>query len=275
MADATAWISAPIHATASAWSTRVQSNGGAAPSANTLVSISNFCGALDAASIANLMISVNVFAPDNLIASITPLYKVYGNDPWTNHNFVAADLSVQGLKGNASTKYLDTGLIPTTIYAGSSTNAGLSAYNTMPDLGAGYEIACNDGTNSLLLGCDTSGNAVFWSWSGASNTISVASLTYGLGFFSGNRTDTTHANLYAANSTNAFASLGSTAGMTAVVPVTYPLTIFARNAAGTIQTYSSKRLSFAAVHNGLSSAQCQALYNAVQALRIAFGGGWL
>ena len=275
MADATAWLSAPIHATASDWSTRVQSNGGAAPSANTLVSISNFCGALDAASIRSLMVAVNVFAPDNLIASITPLIKDAGNDPWTNANFVAADITSQGLKGNGTSKSLDSGVLPNGSFA--IGDFGLSIYNTFADNTASvFEIYIGGGSPTGIAS-SASSQALFDAFNATlGRTTSSTPLSFGLGFTSGNRTGASAASIYAANSLNAFSSIGSSVTTNASNPPNLSLLVFATNTGGGVAgSWSKKRLSFAAIHHGLSSAQCQALFSAVQALRQAFGGGWL
>lgn len=275
MADATAWISAPIHATASDWAARVVTNGGAAVSNNTLAAVSNFCGALDAAAIRSLMIAVNIIAPDNLIAATTPLIVDSGNDPWTNTAFVAADLTVQGLKANGSTKFLNTGVIPSVSFV-VNTDGGLTAYNTFADVtaSAGEMGSSTGATQDLVLYVDTSNTAVLDSYN--STTARVTSntpLTFGLGFTSGNRVGA-NANIYAASSTQAFGSIGNVAAAGGTLPA---IAIFtgALNQSGVAASFSRKRLSFAAIHHGLSSAQCQNLYNATQALRIALGGGWI
>lgn len=278
MADATAWLTAATHATADDWAARVVTNGGAAPSANTVAAVSNFCGALDAAGISVKMMLVNVFAPDNLIASITPLYKVFGNDPWTNNNFVAADIGVHGLKGNGTSKSLNTGAIPTTIFSGSSVQGGISLYNTFPDLGTGFDFNVIDAAaNYFGLSCSNAGNSIgtIWNNTAGQGQLSVPGLMLGLGFVSASRVSTSSMNLYAANSINAFSSLGSSATTGGSVPTVQTLYAFARNNNGTIGVWSGKRLSFAAIHSGLTSGETQALFNAVQQMRQAFGGGWV
>lgn len=273
MADV-AWLNPMIHATASDWAARVVVNGGAAVSDNTLYAVSNFCGALDSAAITNLMVTANVFAPDNLIASITPLYKVYGNDPWTNNNFVSSDLSVQGLKGNASNKYLDTGFIATSAFT--TAEGGISAYNTLPDLGNGQDMETVVGSNGYGLQFNAANVSTFFNWATTgSGIITGTSLPYGLGFLSGNREDTTHMSLYSANSIVPFSSIGFQGSTNAGAVSTVSMPIFARNSSGVVSTYSAKRISFAAFHHGLTSSGAQSLFNAVQALRVALGGGWV
>ena len=277
MADATAWISGAIHATASDWAARVVTNGGAAVSDNTLAAVSNFCGALDAAAITVLMSAVNVFAPDNLIASITPLIVGVGVDPWTNTNFVAADLSIQGLKGNGSNKYLDSGVVANAAFSG-TTEGGISLYNTFATIPTTQsEMAGgSSATVNILLESCSGANAIFNCFSNGNGQVSGATnLPFGLGFTSGNRTTASAASIYTANSIVAFSALATSALTNIQNPQAFSIAVFAVNYNAVISRYSGKRLSFAAIHHGLTSAQCQALYNAVQQMRQAFGGGWV
>jgi hypothetical protein len=274
MADI-AWLSAPTHPTAADWAARVVVNGGAAPSAYNVAAISNFCGALDAASITNLMIAVNVFAPDNLIASITPLIKNYGNDPWTNTSFIANDLSVQGLRGDGATKFLNSGVDPSVMLT--TGDLGISLYNTFAEnLANIFETYINAGSLTGLACCNAN-QATFDAYNSTPATgrlIASSSLPYGLGFTSGNRTSTTVANIYTASSVQAFGSIASPGGTNASAPPSgFPYWVFRANGGSSL--FSRKRLSLTAFHHGLTSGQCQSLYNAVQALRQAFGGGWV
>jgi len=277
MADATAWISGAIHATASDWAARVVTNGGAAVSDNTLAAVSNFCGALDAAAIRSLMIAVNVFASDNLIASITPLIKDLGNDPWTNTNFVAADLTIQGLKGNGSNKYLDSGVVANAAFSG-VTEGGLSLYNTFATIPTTQsEMAGGTSTSAnILLESRSGANTIFNCFATGNGQVSGATnLPFGLGFTSGNRTTASAASIYTANSSIAFSEIVTSALTNPQSPQAFSIAVFAANFSNVISRYSGKRLSFAAIHHGLTSAQCENLYNAVQQMRQAFGGGWI
>ncbi len=268
-----AWLSATTHPLASDWAARVVVNGGAAPSNNTVNAISNFCGALDYATVTPLLIAANVFAPDDLIASITPLIVGIGLDPWTNNNFVSSDLSVNGLKGNGLNKYLATGVAPLSAYS-SINDGGITLYNTFADDASPTDCFCGNGSTVFFgLTCDTLGNAQFYSHNAAGAVIVSTNLSYGLGFSSGNRTSATSSNIYTANSYTAFSSIGSIAASGGSLS-NQNLVVFARNY-GTIAGYSLKRFSFAAIHHGLTSSQCQALYNAIQTLRQNLGGGFV
>lgn len=111
------------NADAQDWVNRVYANGGAV-SATTASAVNTFCDAIDAAGIRDRFYRLNLFCGNSdasLNAVRTPLYRgpslsgtQYGNTTDANANFVAADYSeASGLKGNGSTKYLDTGLAMT------------------------------------------------------------------------------------------------------------------------------------------------------------------
>ena len=266
----------PFDAAVIDWSNRVVANGGAAPSLATLGAMNVFYKALQAIGL-GLFKSVCCFVPDNLIAATTPLVHSYGNDPWTNHNFVAGDLTVNGIQGDGSSKYLDTGVIPSIAFASVGTG-GLTLYcsvyvsSTGIDMNAGMSgdatytnvmtlyIAYSDGHMYCDLYAYPTGrmNAVNTSWAG---------------FLSANRTSTSAAAVYKANSTTSFATLASETTGGATLP-TGKIFCMAANLNGP-NYYSKHRFSFSAIHDGLTSAQSQALYTAVQALRTTLGGGFV
>ena len=82
------------------WARKVVVAGGAAPSSATKTALKTFYSALNLAGLLPKMVAVNPFVPDNLIASTVPLIWEAGNEQWTNHNFVAGDLTVNGLIGD-------------------------------------------------------------------------------------------------------------------------------------------------------------------------------
>lgn len=109
-----------LHPDARDWYNRVLTNGGTV-SATTLAAVSTFCASISSAGIRDRFYRLNLFCGDSdasLNAVRTPLYRgpslsgtQYGNTTDTNVNFVAGDYAENtGLKGNASTKYLNTGL---------------------------------------------------------------------------------------------------------------------------------------------------------------------
>ena len=265
------------HPTASAWAANVVTNGGAAPSDGTVSALSTFCCALDSAGLTSSMLAVNCYVPDSLIAATTPLIATACQPCWTNHNFVSGDLSVNGLQGNGSNKYLDLGSQSSPASTALTlTSAGLTCYvpsgganameNTCGICGAG---CCFD------LNLNYSENFGFqcWDWGDAGQ---AAWRPGGIkqGFFSGSRTAADEINLYFANAGTAFSSVASAATTSGGV-ASGNMFEFSEQDGGSPNAYSPQAHSFFAMHLGLSSEQTQALYNAVQALRTALGGGYI
>src|SRR5688572_20820326 len=91
------------------WSTRVIANGGTIPSQSTIKCMENLRVTLIAQGITNKIYSLCVMVPDSVIAAATPLFIHKGYPMWTN-NFVSGDLTVEGLKGDGTSKAMDTGV---------------------------------------------------------------------------------------------------------------------------------------------------------------------
>jgi len=122
------------NADAADWIKRVEANSGSVSTA-TANAVTNFCNAIDAAGIRDKFYRLNLFCGDSdasLAAVRTPLYRgpslsgtQYGNAVDTNNNFVPGNYAETGSSGGllgASTKYLQTGLMP----------------SAMPSLAAGH-----------------------------------------------------------------------------------------------------------------------------------------
>lgn len=106
-----------IHPEAADWANRVRTNGGSV-SGSTLNAVSRFCASIAAAGIRDRFYRLNLFCGTGLNACLVPLYRgqslsgtQFGNATDTNNGpFVSADYAENnGLLGNASTKYLNTG----------------------------------------------------------------------------------------------------------------------------------------------------------------------
>ena len=254
------------------WSARVQANGGAAPSGGTISAIDTFAGSLASSGVWTKINTMNVFAPDSLIACMTPLKVGGGFDPWTNHNFVLADLSVNGLVGNASNKTLNIGLNPATAFA--TLTAGLAWY-AKAVTATGFTMGCYDGTHDLISASKYSDNNAY-SYNSGSSGASASVASPGAGFYFSTRVSSTDHRLYFANSSNAFAqkALDSTSATGAYL--SQPMFMFCVNlSSGSVQLATSDSYSFGAVLLNATSTDGSNLFTAVQALRTSFGGGFV
>jgi hypothetical protein len=261
----------PTFTVVSNWVSRVQANGGALPSLNTTNALSTFVQSLVACGIDGLMVSVNTFVPDSLIAALTPLYVGGGNDPWTNNNFVAGDLSVAGLVGDGATKYLDTGCVPSVVLP-NDTEGGLTIYIDSVGGAAQIDIGSDDGVNYFRLVPNFGGAFYYACWDNGLGRAGGLLAPFA-GFVSGSRINVASSTIYLANSVTALyplVSINTTGGTRPALSIW----CFGNNDNGALQLPTADRLSFSAIHRGLSAVETLCFFNAVQALRVALGGGF-
>jgi hypothetical protein len=262
----------------SAWGAQVQANGGALPSGASMNAVNEFLDGLSQDGTTSLIIAACVFAPDSLIAMATPVIANAGNVLWTNHNFVLGDLTVNGLTGDGATKYLDTGIIPNAT-ALVTTEGCLAAYAYNANTAAvGVEIGASSGSagTDLLLVTNLNGFG-FQTFVDIYNASGgrVALATPGNGFYIGSRTASNAMSVYFANSGTAWSAVGSTGGDgSGLAGAGMKIFVFADGRNNSAQSFCNSTLSFSLVAHGLTSAQGQAIYNRVQTLRTAFGGGF-
>ena len=276
-ADLVAPTSSAGQLAASDWAARVVTNGGAAPSAGTKTALAGFYDAIDTAGILSKMLAVNCVVPDNLIAATTPLIKVLGSDPWANHNFLVGDLTMNGLVGNGSTKYMDTGVIPGA--AGGMTNLtdGLTVYIFTGNNNNEVEFSSYNGAVTQTQLYVYGGTAYFQANDGTAGAGTIAAVESNFtGYLSGNRIAQNDNKLYAASSSLVHGAIASGAGLNSGGPSpTINLFVWCANSGGAPATYSSKRISFVAAHKGLTTTESLAFFNAIQAMRTALGGGYV
>lgn len=279
--DTWTFSTAPFNSMVMDWEARVLVNGGADPSIPTLTAMSAFADALDAANLTAKMIAVNCFVPDNLIAAITPLIKVAGNDPWTNIGpFVVGDLTVNGLVGDGATKYLDTGVIPNVAGgANYATNPlGLSAYFSTTPASPAQDVGSFTGIFDLrAMILELFSGTSYWVYPYDSGSAWMQSAGTPAGYYSGNRTAGNVNDFYFANSGTPHGPLVATNVQNegANLQPSHEIYAFAINASGSPNGFSNKRISFVAIHFGLTQAESLSLFNAVQTLRTALGGGFV
>jgi len=260
---------------ASAWADQVVTNGGVRPGATSIAAAGNFLDGLMTDLIYSKMIAINIFAPDNLIASITPLIKTAGNTPWTNTNFVLGNLSANGLS-SASSGFLKTGVNPNVVYA-SANDAGFTFYANTAGSAPKMRMLSIDGSNAAGLYCDASAanSGAYGIWNQSPAIGGLATNIYF--FFSNNRTASNASAIYLANGSLGFTTLQASAGAPGTRP-NLDVWVFTWNFNGspsqTLDAGGLTTCSFAAIHNGLSSAEANLFFNRVQTLRQTLGGGY-
>jgi hypothetical protein len=275
----------PSHLTATAihpavvdWAERVVTNGASLPAFRTVMAANRFYVQLIKTNLISLMKAVCIFAPDGLIACTVPLIRTAGNVLWTNNNFIGTDLTIDGLKGNGATKYLDTALTPSTVL---TTTGGLTVYNTTASNATEQDMGCLAGNlldavehNAMQVHISVGGSCVCDAYSdGTSGRVNVANSSW-IGYVSLNRTSTTLSTVYKGNTAGGHTTVGSNSNNnSAWTAPNKNVTVFCGNANDGLFSFSTKRLSFAAIHDGLTAAQSSDFFNAIQNLRGDLGGG--
>lgn len=264
------------------WVKRVNTNGGTTPASLTLDALSDFVSDMRAASLESKMISMIPLVPDNLIAAITPLYKVAGNDPWTNVGpFVAADLTVNGLIGDGVSKVLSSGVTPSAQWnIGAGPNGGITIYTitALKDLSGAPDAAVQNGAgnNAFDLYLNNNGTMQFACYNQTTDRLQQAVATPFAGFFSANASTPSRRDVFIASSTQAFTSfLSSSAAIGGVLPAGPCAFLGYFIIPGPNHPGPVRRHSFDAIHNGYTAAEAQNLYNAVQKYRMALLGGFV
>jgi len=225
---------------------------------------------------------------DNLDLAMTPLIlspagaPINGNRMWQGLGFTQADATANGVVGSVGGQYRAfTNLIPSNCFA-SDTNAGASVYISSITNTAAIDFGCfgTVGSACFQVSTDFSDNLTrFDCWENADlNGETQAAAPGKSGFYSMSRIAASDTRIYFGNSTNAFSQIGSTnanplGGNKASVNQTI-LMWCTRSNAGTPFSFTDRRLSFIAIHNGLTTSQTQSLFNRVQALRTCLGGGF-
>jgi hypothetical protein len=263
--------------TGNTWSNNVVVNGGVAPSSNSIWAVDQFWSGCHADGIDTAAIAVNIFAPDNLTACLTPIIYNSGSQPWVNHNFVSGDLGGNGLTGNGSTKYLDTGVNASTSGL-VSTEGCIGVYvHTLNSASTGTDIGNIVGSPSFLLIANYNNSGLthifdcYGQTSGSGRLIDSSATQNG--FYIGNRTAANSQILYVANSSNPnLVTVLSSSGSGTTPPNSTLLPVFALNLNGSISQFANSTISLVWISHGLSTPQ--SLYNRSQSLRIALGGGY-
>jgi hypothetical protein len=266
-------------AAAQTWAARVVTNGGSAPSTSTIRSIAFFFDDIFAANLQSKFYFLNIFAPDNLTAAITPLIATVGNNPWTNSGFVAGDLNEYGLKGNGSSKLLDTGLIPQSHLT----------YTNMTIVGMADDVPVHHGliageyitSSAIQIFGSSPTTAPDWQNSVMADipyqggvTDRVIARMYRNGYFCATHTGGRiklwigHPIWYSHFQAQDSAHVGNNPAN-----LTYGLTVFCRRTGpSSYDSYWAGRLQMIGVATGFTEADSLALYNAIVALRQRFAG---
>lgn len=268
-----------FHVEALDWQSRVVTNGGSV-SASTLQAVSAFCRAIDDANIRDCFLRLNLFCGTGLAAALVPLYRgaslsgtQYGNTTDTNTNFVSGDYTETGtsggLKGNGTSKYLNTGLAPSDLASRSSlhmscsgtsleTSGDRSALGVYGTTNAEGQIYSLDLWAAYAASRCARFSAFTTSGSTPVNFPFVTTPSTAESHFIATRTANNDCRIFQGSSQSALQTATVTPATT-----TRPVFVFALNDRGTATAYTAAALRMYSIGNGLTASQCASFSLAV------------
>jgi hypothetical protein len=241
--------------------------------------VSEFCKAIDAAGIRSKIWRLNLLCGGNLNAALVPLYRgqsltgtQYGNiyddnkGPYVSGDYTETGAS-GGLKGNGTSKYLDTGFTQSNI---SLADIHLSA--------SVRELEASFGGENTMLGIfnATQSDFITLRQSVTSGNRDFLAATFGASGVSGSGS-TSESHIIGVRSSIAFSALyraGSelatqTATVGIVATSSRPYFVSARNNQGTANSYTAARFRMYSIGNAIDAAQAAAFSTAVAAFNTA------
>jgi hypothetical protein len=272
------------NADAQDWVNRVYANGGTV-SASTASAVNTFCNAIDAAGIRDRFYRLNLFCGTGLNACLVPLFRgpslggtQYGNTTDTNNNFVSGDYNESGaasggLKGNGTTKYLDTGLTQQTINGSGLGHLSVYArHRSYPAAAASYR----------MIGTIQTSPTNDWYFVdtriSAAGVVSNVSVHGGSSNITSTSFDATTARLMTlsrlsssdARTYSDATEVGSDTTSRTIAAVNANMFVFAENRVGTgAQTLSNITLAAYSMGLNLTASQVSAFYSAMNTFQAA------
>lgn len=265
-----------LHPDARNWRDRVVTNGGTV-SAATLNAVSVFCAAIANAGIRDRFLRLNLFCGDSdssLFAVRTPLYRgqslggtQLGNAMDTNNNFVQGDYteagSAGGLRGNTSTKYLQTGLAVNSLTVG---DRHISAYETVRS-GGTFDVflgteSVSAGGNQFTLGYGGNAAVVQFGFANGGASLNSSSTTTGAHWL-GTNINAQGGTIYKNG------VFDSSISGTAANPGSQEFYVFAINRLGSPTDLYAGRLGGYSIGLAMTPTQVSSFYSAMQAFQTA------
>ena len=273
-----------VHPETQDWRSRVIANGGSV-SGTTLTAVDRFVKAIHAAGIRDRFYRLNLFcgtSDASLNAVRTPLFRgpsltgtQFGNATDTNVNFVQGDYAETGasggLKGNGTTKYLETGFVPNVLTPASAHSAAYVETLTADSTANRSLLLAHGGFAGIygLVHRDGSNSAVNFAYAGqptGARTDPVPPASSGM--FCGSAVSTSDLRLFVNGSQTA---LVTTARTTDAALTTRTMPVFCASSNGTYNSHTAARIRAYSLGIGLTASQALAYYDAMQAFQTALG----
>lgn len=272
-----------LHPDAVDWAHRCVTNGAAQPTDHTVHCASEFWVTMTVEGVAALLNMVNMFVPDELIACDTPLKVGDGTDPWTRTGFVPGDLTVNGLLPPTTTgnDFYDTGFNPNTVYGADINDYSFSVVTTEEPVSTNMATCGSYGgvitsSNQFYNRYAAAGRRMADAFHGSARHYNVVPLGF-VSYMCNSKTkypfDNFMANWYGESVGGHYLASGTNV-ITPNSPPDRNNYVFGMNNGGAKPPNNGRvRISYLAYGYGVTEAQSEAQYNAVQRLRGQLGGG--
>lgn len=263
---------------ANRWAAQVVSNGGVSPGTRSKTALANFVDGCVVDLIYPNILEYNIFASDNLTACITNWGTRRQTVIWTNHNFVAGDVSTKGLTGDAATKYLQTGWNPNSHLLHPNQSGFAVYFNFLAGNSTSkYDFGCAGGAPNafLLIGnysglpgaIDTHGN------NGGGGIFQQCFYTNSpkSGLFITNRTGNNDHRMFFLDSTHPFAQVGPTEVNAFTSLPSLAVFTHAVNNVDAPSLFTDSTISLVLMFQNFSTANCALLAARIQKLMSDMG----
>lgn len=266
------------------WSRRLTELGGPAISVNSSNALRAYYGHLGSSDLIKTMQVANCYLPDSLFADKTPLIWQHGHQSWSNSSFGETNVSVNGLKGNTTTKFFGTAIRASAMlppFTSDSAGISLLIYSAT-NTGAASLVEFGMGgsaPNSFFAIQHFAGALNFYCWAFATvnaNFVQIAA-PHGSnwsGYISGNRTSSSAIRLdWVTNGVHNVATNGTSSRTVDRTTITNAPAHAAYNFASTPANWSDRTVSYLSIHSGHTQTQSSNEWYAVFLLRTILGGG--
>lgn len=209
---------------------------------------------------------INLFAGDQLAAALVPLKVGDGGATDTNVNFVAGDYSLAtGLTGNGTTKYLNTGLLPSSLVAN---DTHFAVYNRSSTNAQGGYCGVTQGANFFAMTAPFTDAKIYSAqYNFGAGLLTSAAISTPFGFLVGTRTAS---NAHVAYRNAVSVANNATSGGSLPTIAAF---LFARNLDGTPGSFMSSPLAGYSIGSGLTSGDVTAYNTDMEAFQDALGRG--
>lgn len=273
-----------IHHEAIDWAKRASDNGGTV-STTVLRAVSDFCAAANATGpggFRSAIYRLSFLCGGNLSGALVPLYRgptfggtLFGGATDTNVNFVSGDFietgTGGGLKGNGTSKYLQTGFTSASLPTATSSHMSVSATGLTTSASRAFMGSSDGGSANAFFFYEYatfngSGRSYRQGAFGTGQFPLIASPSTEESHIIGTRTSATASSIYRSGTL-------AVTNTTSVSPgvQTFPVPVFALNNAGSIIQYSAGTFRCYSIGTGLNATQAAAFSAAVIAFNNALG----